>query len=112
MENKDRYTENMASLTEGEDGVAKMTLFVHDVYEAQIERLQENAKKWRQFCLALLAAIILTNVGWFIYELQFDSIVITQDANADGGDASVSGNVGDVYYGASQSDNPGSEETE
>jgi len=88
------------------EGVTKVTLLLRDVYNSSLDKAEANAKRWFKFSVALLLALVFTNIAWLVYELQYDNIVITQDANTDsGGNASVTGAVGDVIYGTSTSDN-------
>lgn len=70
------------------DNESTNDLFI-GVMERQIKRLFVLA-------VALVIALIATNVCWLIYESQYDSYVITQDANTDGGgDVQLNG-VGDI----------------
>lgn len=61
----------------------------NDLIVAVMER---QVKRLFGIIIALLVLLLITNVGWIIYESQFDKVVITQDADTDqGGDISVSG---------------------
>ena len=76
----------------------------NDLLVAVMER---QVKRLFSIIVALLVLLLITNVGWLIYESQFDKIVITQDGTTDsGGDVNVSGvGSGDIYYGESASNN-------
>lgn len=75
----------------------------NDLLVAVMER---QVKRLFAIIVALLAILLITNVGWIIYESQFDKIVITQDGDTDsGGDVNLSGvGKGDIY-GERQTDN-------
>lgn len=43
-------------------------------------------------CIALVITLLVSNIGWLIYESQYDKVVITQDADTGGdGDIKLSG---------------------
>ena len=77
----------------------------NDLIVAVMER---QVKRLFGIIIALLALLLITNVGWIIYESQFDKVVITQDADTDqGGDIDISGVAkGEIYnYAESAPDN-------
>ena len=58
--------------------------------------MERQVKRLFILTIVLIIALIGTNVGWLIYESQYDSYVITQDAETDrGGDVTLNG-VGDI----------------
>lgn len=72
----------------------------NDLLVAVMER---QVKRLFSIIVALLVLLLITNVGWLIYESQYDKVVITQDGTTDsGGDVNL-GSVGngDLYYGES-----------
>lgn len=79
------------------------------VHEAAMARNERHVKR---LVVALVVAIVLafaTNVGWFIYESQFETIAYEQDGE---GINNVNyGDQGDLNNGA-ESENQAQEETE
>lgn len=79
------------------------------VHEAAMARNERNVK---QLVIALVVAIVLvftTNVGWLIYESQFETITYEQDGE---GINNVNyGDQGDLNNGA-ESENQAEEEAE
>ena len=72
------------------------------VHEAEIARQERHIKRLFIVCLALIAVLVFSWVGFFWYESQFEDITMTQEATTDGGgDAVVNGVAeGDInYYG-------------
>ena len=68
--------------------------------------MERQVKRLFSIIVALLVLLLITNVGWLIYESQFDKVVITQDGTTDsGGDVNLGGvGNGDLYYGESTPD--------
>lgn len=71
------------------------------VYESQQERSDKQQKRLFILCIILIAALIASNLGWVIYESQFETVEedtsivkVNQDAE-EGGNRSF---IGD-YYG-------------
>jgi len=71
--------------------------------------MERQVKRMFSIIIVLLALLLVTNVGWLIYESQYDKVVITQDGDTDsGGDVNIGGvGNGDFYYGEST---PGNQE--
>lgn len=68
----------------------------NDLIVAVMER---QVKRLFGIIIALLILLLITNVGWIVYESQFDKVVITQDADTDqGGNIDLSGVAkGEIY---------------
>lgn len=71
------------------------------VYETQQERSDKQQKRLFILCIILIVALIASNLGWVIYESQFETVEedtsivkVNQDAD-EGGNRSF---IGD-YYG-------------
>ncbi|MBO5701377.1 MAG: hypothetical protein J6S71_02955 [Clostridia bacterium] len=68
------------------------------IYEMEMARAERHSKRWMIAFFVALAMLFSTNVGWIIYESQFDTYYYAQ------GDSDVNNmNVdvqGDVYNGA------------
>lgn len=69
--------------------------------------MERQVKRLFILVVILIIGLIGTNVGWIIYESQFDKVVITQEATTDGGgDVNVSGvGSGEIVYADSETDN-------
>lgn len=79
------------------------------VHEADMSRLERCNKRQFVLILILIAALLLTNIGWICYEAQYiDEVTETETIEAitdGGGDAYgtiVSGDNSGVYYGEGQ----------
>lgn len=79
------------------------------VYESAMARATLVNKRLFIAFIATAFLLVCSWVGFFVYEAQFEDIVMTQEATTDGGgDAVVSGvATGDInnYYGESEADN-------
>ena len=70
--------------------------------------MERQVKRLFVLCVALVIALLASNIGWLVYESQFDKVVITQDGDVGGdGDVKLSGvGSGEVYnYAESEPDN-------
>lgn len=78
---------------------------IHDmiyVYEGAQARMERANKRLWIVVIILIAALLLTNVGWIVYESQFQTITeesVEIDAKQDGDGVNIVGG-GDVNYGA------------
>ena len=73
------------------------------VHEAAMARNERNVKR---LVIALVVAIVLafaTNVGWLIYESQFETLDYSYDYTQDGEGTNIIGNGNDVDNGAEAS---------
>ena len=68
--------------------------------------MQRANRRWFILCVLLIIALIGSWIGFFVYESQFEDIVITQDVDqsADGsGSNSYNGEIiGGDYYGETE----------
>lgn len=87
-----------------EEQMASIPYFAH---EGEMARMERANKRLFWALLVTLAMLLATNAGWIYYESRFDTYVVDQDVETGNGDAVVAG-VGDVIYGESEADNPGS----
>ena len=67
------------------------------VHEAEMYRMERNNRRWFIAFMVVLFMLFATNIGWVIYESQFETVVVTQD-NADGYNSYI-GNDGDIING-------------
>lgn len=66
--------------------------------------MERQVRRLFAIIIALVILLFVTNVGWIIYESQFDKVIITQDGTTDsGGDVTLSGvNKGDIHNAESE----------
>lgn len=65
-------------------------------HQEQMWREERHTRRWRTFAWVLLAALILTNLGWIIYESTYQDVVVTDNVQ-DGSGMNIIGG-GDVNY--------------
>ena len=73
------------------------------VHEAAMARNERNVKR---LVAALIVAVVLafaTNVGWLIYESQYETFDYSYDYTQDGEGTNIIGNGNDVNNGAEAS---------
>ena len=75
-------------------------------YEDAMFRAERHTKRWIMAFFVVLMALIVTNVGWIVYESSFEDVTttVTQESSSDGGgDSIIYGNhAGEVTYGESE----------
>lgn len=87
-------------------------IYTQSQHEKEMTRLEVQCKRWFIAFIIVLAMLFVTNAAWVIYENSFQDVVVTQEVDTGVGDANVSGvGIGDINYGESQADNPGTGET-
>lgn len=61
--------------------------------------MERQVRRMFIIIIILIIGLIATNVGWLIYESQFDVYTVTQETDGTG-NVNVSGVTdGDIYYG-------------
>lgn len=66
------------------------------VFEGEIARSERREKRLWIVIIILIAALLATNIGWLIYESQFETIYWEQDG--DGLNNMNTGEQGDVTF--------------
>lgn len=67
------------------------------VYEGEMARSERRDKRQWIVIIVLIAALLVSNIGWLIYESQFETYTYSQDG---GGLNNINtGEQGDVLYG-------------
>ena len=81
-------------------------IYTQAQHEREMTRIEVQSKRWFIAFLIVLVMLFATNLGWIIYENQFQDVVIEQSADSgQGGDANVFGvGIGDMNYGQSETD--------
>lgn len=72
-------------------------------HEAALAREERHTNRWRIFAWVVFVVLVLSNVGWIIYESTFEDVVVTENTQDGGGTNIISG--GDLSYGAETADN-------
>jgi len=67
-------------------------------HEKEIQRSEKHTLKWMVAFFVCLALFVGTNIGWLIYESQFETISYQQDG--EGLNNVNVGEQGDINYGA------------
>ena len=97
------------------EDMQKIPFYVHESDMARAEKDKERLatinKRITILAVILLVLFVATNGFWIWRETQFEEISMTQEATTDGGgDVIVNGVAqGDLYYGASETDNQNQE---
>ena len=73
------------------------------VHEGAMSRMERTIKRLWILLILLVLLLIGTNIGWLIYESQFEDIVITADQSAETGNNYAIG--GDMYGNEAESHN-------
>lgn len=73
-------------------------------HEAEVERLNKMNKRLFALCIILFLGIVGQRVGQWLYDSQYEDIIITQEADTDaGGNITMNGTgIGDINYGESE----------
>lgn len=83
-------------------------IYTEAQHEREMTRMEVANKRLFIAFMVVLAMLFITNAGWIVYENQFQDVVVTQEADSEGGGvAQVFGTgIGDVNYGEGEADNP------
>ena len=73
------------------------------VFESVATRFELTIKRLWVICLILIMLLFASNVGWLLYESQFEDVKITQES--DTGNNSFIGHDGDISYGETNNQN-------
>lgn len=68
------------------------------VYEGEMARAERRDKRQWIVIIALIVALLASNIGWLVYESQFETYTYTQDGDGLNNINSY-GEQGDVLYG-------------
>ena len=87
-------------------GIVKdMEKQVHDQSLAleMLSELKKSSKRWFVISIVLLIALVISNVGWLIYESSFETVYEGETTTVDGGNGIATylenSNSGDINYG-------------
>lgn len=79
------------------------------VYEGAMDRAERHTKKWIIAFFVALSMLFATNIGWIIYESQFETYYYAQDG-AEINNVNI-GEQGDVLNGAETEDKEETQES-
>jgi hypothetical protein len=74
------------------------------VHEASMARMERQIKRLWIALIVLVAVLFATNIGWLVYESQFDTFEYSYDYEQDGQGTNIIGNGNDVINGAETED--------
>ncbi len=77
-------------------------------HEKEMTRMETANKRWFICFLVVLFMLFGTNVGWVIYESQFQDVTVTQESGS--APNNFIGNDGDIYNGQTDNQDPGETE--
>ena len=85
------------------------------VYEGAQARLERSNKRLWILAIILIAALLLTNIGWVIYESQYqvveESVRTTVEQDNDGGNNNFIGGNGDIVNGEAENNDSQNDQT-
>ena len=68
-----------------------------------LSELKKSSKRWFVISIVLLIALVISNVGWLIYESSFEPVYEGETTTVDGGNGVATylenSNSGDINYG-------------
>ena len=75
----------------------KVTDVPYLVHEEELVRMERNVKRWFIGWIITFVALILTNIGWVVYENQYQDVVTeTYSAETDSGGTAIANGDGSV----------------
>ena len=75
----------------------KMSDVPYLVHEEELVRMERNVKRWFIGWIITFVALILTNIGWIVYENQYQDVVTeTYSAETDSGGTAIANGDGSV----------------
>ena len=89
-----------------ECATAKPNVVPYAVYEMEQAKSERTAKRLISVIVLLILLFVGFNIGWLIYESQFETVETTEEIVVDAendGIANYIGNDGDIYNGESDS---------
>ena len=83
---------------------AKPSFVPYAVYEMEQAKSERTSKRLIAVIVLLILLLVGSNIGWLIYESQFETIETTIEAEQDGEGINVVGG-GNIEYGTESEDN-------
>lgn len=75
------------------------------VHESDMARLERTIKRLWILLLVVIVLLVGSNIGWMVYENQFEEVTTTEsyEATTDDGGTAIANGSGEVrYYGAGE----------
>lgn len=82
----------------------EMPMVPYAVLEDANARAERRDKRQWVIILILIAALLLSNIGWIAYECSFTDEIITVEQDSESGYNNYIGNDGDIMNGEAKSD--------
>ena len=70
------------------------------VFEGEMARVERRDKRQWIVIIALIAALLTSNIGWLIFESQFETYTYEYSHDGEGLNNINTGEQGDVRYGS------------
>lgn len=80
----------------------KKDIVSYIAFESEMTRLERIVHRLWIMCLALLVALLATNIGWIIYESQFEYFTETTEVTQDATDGGTNNYIGGDYNGETE----------
>lgn len=87
-----------------ECATAKPNTVPYAVYEMEQAKNERTVKRLISVIVLLILLLVGSNIGWLIYESQFETIETTIEAEQDGQGVNIVGG-GNIEYGTESEDN-------
>lgn len=95
---KEELEELKGSVKDMENQVHEQSLALE-----MLSELKKSSKRWFVISIVLLIALVISNVGWLIYESSFATVYEGETTTVDGGNGVATylenSNSGDINYG-------------
>lgn len=63
------------------------------MHENERVRQERTIKRFFILCILLVVLLVGTNIAWIVYESSFETISVTQEADAEDGNATINDRV-------------------
>lgn len=71
-------------------------------FESTCSRLERSNKRLFILCIVLIVALIASNLGWVIYESQYEDVTVTQEVDQENEGEGDNNFIGGDYYNTSE----------
>ena len=83
----------------------KEMIYTSAQHEREMTRMETANKRLFVALMVVIVMLFVTNLGWVIYESQFQDVIITQDASTEGGGNNYMNGTGEMILdGESETD--------
>ena len=78
------------------------------VHEGSMARMERSNKRLLAVVILLIVLLVGSNIGWIVYEAQFEEMTVTQTTDSSPNYFSNINGNGDISYGQTGDQNPAS----